>query len=730
MHATWAWRIRAHRWLVTCAVAASLLSACGGGREKVSPEVSANAATPQSVRMRPASDGSVVLPDGAYRVRNACAGRYLGLRNAGSSKWDDAVVQDAASPNAIAWQLQRQPDGHYRLAASTADIVLQTSYGATANETNVDLWSDDATLNQRWAIEDMGQGSMRLTVAAAPGMVLDAKWSGNGSDDVWLYGDNGSCAQRWQFEPAGTSPVTGDKQWANATSPLGMNLNGVTSYSTERPFIDAMKGARAWISGSASAWDDQRAIAQDPQGWVTKLQASQLVRTILLDDGGHYRPGRYVLRFEGTGDFELTWDASVIEKQAGRWVLDLKPAGGVLLTIRSIDPANPLRNIRLVPEGGICAGDPFTGVTGSSACTAGDYLSYEENAQLIVFDPQFLERMRPIRALRFMGWTETNGSTQASWTDRPLVSDFSWGRGRGVPVEVMVQLANVLHAEPWFNMPHLATDDYVRSFAAAVRRDLSADLRTHVEHSNEVWNGQFAQAQYAAQRGAELGLGAANDYATQLKYHALRTREISALWHEVWGDAAQRVVRVLGAQAANAWTTTMPLQFLGERFGSVGVDAVAIAPYFGVMPDPQQAAEVIAAGVDGLVRRSRDELIPQVQQWVAEHQKETSRLSLRLVAYEGGQHMVGLLGAENDQALTDTFHAFNRDPRIEALYTQYMTAWKDGGGELFMHFVGVGAWSKWGSWGAAEYLSQPLSNAPKLRSLLQFAQDHPAWWKN
>jgi hypothetical protein len=29
---------------------------------------------------------------------------------------------------------------------------------------------------------------------------------------------------------------------------------------------------------------------------------------------------------------------------------------------------------------------------------------------------------------------------------------------KGVPVEVMVQLANQLRADPWFNMPHQATE--------------------------------------------------------------------------------------------------------------------------------------------------------------------------------------------------------------------------------------------------------------------------------
>lgn len=58
----------------------------------------------------------------------------------------------------------------------------------------------------------------------------------------------------------------------------------------------------------------------------------------------------------------------------------------------------------------------------------------------------------------------TNGSTQSEWINGPKLSTQSYST-KGVPIEVMVELSNFNNSEPWFCMPHLATDDYVKNFA-------------------------------------------------------------------------------------------------------------------------------------------------------------------------------------------------------------------------------------------------------------------------
>jgi hypothetical protein len=100
----------------------------------------------------------------------------------------------------------------------------------------------------------------------------------------------------------------------------------------------------------------------------------------------------------------------------------------------------------------------------------------------------------------------------ASWTGRneriaagrvggpPRTGDLGYATAKGVPVERMVELANTLGADPWFCVPHQASDDYVRQFASLLHARLDPGLRPHIEYSNEVWNRGFAQSQWRWRR--------------------------------------------------------------------------------------------------------------------------------------------------------------------------------------------------------------------------------------
>jgi hypothetical protein len=90
------------------------------------------------------------------------------------------------------------------------------------------------------------------------------------------------------------------------------------------------------------------------------------------------------------------------------------------------------------------------------------------------------------------------------------------------------------------------------------------------------------------------------------------------------------------------------------------------------------------------------------------------------MAYEGGQHLVGHGGAENNEKLTQLFHAVNRHPKMKALYLRNLKDWEDAGGDLFCVFSSVGRPSKWGSWGVLEYAAQDPAQAPKYQALREY----------
>jgi hypothetical protein len=475
------------------------------------------------------------------------------------------------------------------------------------------------------------------------------------------------------------------------TPPLGLNLAGVVDYSTEMPFVDLFRRARAWVSQEeGQPWGKGPALALTPEGWVASLRPKQYATTVL--SGGAHPAGRYLCLYDGKGALRF-WNAAKAVKEApGRVELDVRsgPDAAIFLDIRETDPADPVRNIRVL----------MPGVT-------------DARAKSDPFYAPFLERTRRFGVLRFMDWMDTNDSQVRTWADRPKPTDASWGV-KGVPVEVMVDLANRAGADPWFCIPHLADDDYVRQFARLVKATLDPKRKAYLEHSNEVWNGQFAQARHAGDRGLALKLSE-NRYQAQLYYHSRRSVEIFRLWEEVFGGTG-RLVRVLAAQAGNPWTG---LQVVTFEDAYRHADALAVAPYFGnELGDPATADATAALPLAEVLARCRQS-IERNAGAVAENAKHARERGLDLIAYEAGQHLVGHGGAENNEELTKLLHAANRDPRMEELYRLYLDTWAKNGGGLMAIFSSVSRPSKWGSWGLLEAEDQDPKAAPKWRAVAE-----------
>ncbi len=75
----------------------------------------------------------------------------------------------------------------------------------------------------------------------------------------------------------------------------------------------------------------------------------------------------------------------------------------VIIILTRTNAANPLRNLRMVPPGGICAGAPFAAVADAGECgTAGLYRPFKDHSEAIVFNPHFLQALRIYRSIRFM----------------------------------------------------------------------------------------------------------------------------------------------------------------------------------------------------------------------------------------------------------------------------------------------------------------------------------------
>lgn len=474
---------------------------------------------------------------------------------------------------------------------------------------------------------------------------------------------------------------------------LGINLAGPADWNTELPFTDVFRLSREWISQKQGAgWGQGPPLQRDANGWVQRLEPGCYAETLLCTiDSGRYPSGQYVCLYRGKGRIELHNIKREVSREPGRIVFEPDPArGAIFLRLMETDPADPVREIRVLLPG------------------------FEKTYEKEPFTPWFLSRWKGMQVFRFMDWMLTNGSRVREWSDRPTPS-YCNTTEKGVPLETMVDLCNRLKVSPWFCMPHLATDDYVRRFAEQVRRTLDPSLKIYVELSNEVWNSGFSQHHDYAKEGVRLGLAeASRPWEASHRYFSRRSRQVWDIWVRVVGGR-ERVVRVLGAQASNAWWAEQDLAF-EDTYKSC--DALAIAPYISlnVGTDTDPSAETVARwSVDEVMDHLERKSLPECVEWMRRCKEVADKFRVRLICYEAGQHAVGIGDAVNNEALTRVLTAANRSERMGRLYTRYLEAWRDvGGGDLCCLFASVGAWSKWGSWGLLEFYDD---DTPKYRAV-------------
>lgn len=525
-----------------------------------------------------------------------------------------------------------------------------------------------------------------------------------------------------------------------ARQPIAMNLMPVADWSPQAPFLDHFKTARPWIGHLPQRWggvteaDLASAGYLDPDGWPTALPPELgSIGTVILTDlpeSARSLTGRYLLRFEGQGIVEVSGRARNQRYGKDEVSFDFSPGPGpVEIRLQRIggDGDYP-RNITVVKEEDLAA-----------------------FAQGQVFNPRWLNLLDGFDVLRFMDWMQTNDSHQIGWEDRPRISDYSWAR-KGVPAEVMLALANELGADPWFNMPHMADDSYVRNFAKLTQDGLDFDLKAYVEYSNEVWNWQFEQARWADAL-AQARWGGADLW---MQFYGGRAAEVSQIWSEVFGETTdQRLIRVLSTQTGwlglEEQILNAPLwvaETADRQPPSYYFDAYAVTGYFGGVLGLKERAPILRAWIadsralardaakarglsgaaaeafvskhqydvassqaaaeltDGLVTGdASDTLSDLLGRVLPYHKAVADQQGLDLIMYEGGSHVVGIGPITEDAVLTGFFTHFNYTAEMGALYARLLAGWQDLGGQLFGAYADVAVPGKWGSWGALRSLS-------------------------
>jgi hypothetical protein len=573
-------------------------------------------------------------------------------------------------------------------------------------------------------------------------------------------------------------------QTASARSGVGMNLNQISYYSPETPTIDLMKKASPWLTqcqsgvaacnalaSPARAWDtlEESKLKLDANGWVTSLPAAgdttasyRSVTTVVMS-GNYQQVGKYVVTYDGSGTLSYggAMSKSVSESAAGRDVVNVVNNGAAgWLTIQATNPANYVRNIRILPPGGVCANDMTVYAPSASACTTakGAYTTFDKLPTTVVWHPQFLQDLKGSRVLRFMDWGQTNTNLITSWTARTSPTAHIWSDVAGVPVEAMLDLATQVGADPWINLPAHVDDDYVHQFAKLAHQKLAPQSVLNIEYGNEMWNYSFPATKWALTQAqtafaSQIAAGG-NPYSMEVNWYAQRLVNVCQIVKGEFGADAGRVRCVANTQAAVASNTSQVLACtyaapsLGKPCAKF-IDAVAIAPYFAYYINTTKLLTTVASwysDADGGLSKLFQEItgtdvngqavtpplmavgsgaptgaLSQIKSWEIATKAVTDSYGLPMVAYEGGQGMT----SGGDPKLQALMLAANHDPRMGAAYQQMMQDWRSVGGQTFTFFTDVKTSGTSGLWGLKE--NQFDTTAPKWVAATQW-RSTACWW--
>jgi len=582
---------------------------------------------------------------------------------------------------------------------------------------------------------------------------------------------------------------------------LGINTEapqgGADTAGMPMPFVDVFRTARPFeeLSPIGTQFDEN--------GWPTEFATGQIYAKTKLLQGtldNAMPEGQYTVLYDDTGSLEFSGSVSDVKKITGEnkytFTLNLNDFDGedevaaadtnaFNMNIKDISSGagNYMTNIRIIMPGGTCTGNPFIRMDETDTCPNGTtYESFEErllaDRNTIIFNPDYLMFLRNFKVIRMMNLMEASLKDLCysaddcpvgvgTWEHRAKLDDAVWGGNdgrtsaedhKGVPVEVMVALANTVQRDIWVNMPHIASDDYVTQYAKQVYAELDPSLKVYIEYANEVWNSGFAGYAYAVSEGTKLGLDSVPavflgsnrdaDYFARLRFYSQRAVEVFKLWNTEFSGSNTRLVRVLGSFIGDKVLTEQMLIHVSTNNVVTDVDVIAIAPYFFGCPyasvciDANQTL-LDATTVDDIfdaIDQDRTVDVKSLDGTIAAVENQltiTSAYGLKLVSYEGGQHLVtGVLGSSvtvSDQTrLRKLFNDANRDPRMKDRYMTFLNAWKDlsnDGTSLFTLYTMPQSYYRYGNFGIKEHLNKSRAESPKFDGVMSFQESvGNCWW--
>ncbi len=577
------------------------------------------------------------------------------------------------------------------------------------------------------------------------------------------------------YTPSNTSASSSPKYGYK----FGMNLDFMAPWATQIMFVDVFKRSKYW---------DAHQLRSDD--YLTKLSSigleltddgypavdipfdhdndastpGYIIHTVLFFGiGDNFPAGDYTLKFKGTGKVRVQWDAGENPEKgydskarhyesSGEEVtatVPVKPNIGVSIQIDESKASDPIRDIQFILP------------TFADSETTNTYHP---------FYPPFilgLNDFEVIRVMQLQGINELECDNkshipskpseykkcQVDWDNRVKKSHFTQTEaGRGAAWEYTIDLVNKVEgADIWVNIPHAATDNYIKKLAEMLLANLEEDRKIYLEWSNEVWNqsSSFPQHIWYEENGKEtFPQDSTHDAAG--KYFVKGLLNIFNIFEEVFNEDPDRLVRVLNSQGGYTKRTEDLLSYLEIEAVNPGlenpIDALAISTYFGFSLLPKTNGKYISPSVDTLLANAKKYIETSVGKSVKEaveavddyRTRNDITKEIKVIAYEGGSHMTPMsedweylgLGNDHDQINWSSYTEANTHPDMYDVYIAWAKEWFDNGGDLIMAFsyvslspglyknkAGETIHAGTGIFGHLEHLNQDIEKAPKYRAL-------------
>ncbi len=497
----------------------------------------------------------------------------------------------------------------------------------------------------------------------------------------------------------------------------GLNLGGQPSaYSDTFTALDLFHGADAWITYDTSGNELRGKVTTDAKGWVPELPIVNGVKQTIQANVFYTKimpAADYIVEWRGEGTlgtysnvekisdhkFRIKWDGSSATNE-----------NGITLFIEATDPkhtGNYIRDIQVYQE-------KYT-----------DLVKMGEH-----FDPKWFGQIDDFRVLRTHDWQGTNFSKVTNWTSNDVTADQAfWVKdGRGMPYELLVEVANQTRSDLWINIPHLATDQYMREAAQFVKDNLAKDIKVHVEYTNEYWTTIFDQHPYLNAKGAELF---GNVPFANAQAYGARASEMTQIFKQVFGAEQSRLIPTVTlphdafntAEAITMLNTPAYVAKGGISPLDAGIKFVATDGYLGwygpdvntdALLDSWMAQSDMGYGAarDYLIDLLKTDLAPS---W-AKGRALLDSYGLGFGVYEGGALLINEADFNTPglPKYTNFNEAVQLSSEMKTVYEAMLAEWQKVGSGPFTWYSDTGRWGSggdYGLWNAPNYTPEERTKA-------------------